>query len=322
MPASENRDVVIVGAGPAGLSAALVLGRCRRRVLLCDSGTPRNWATKAMHAFLSRDGIEPAEFRRVAHDELARYETVRFEPQAVSDARADPDGRFTVTLADGADVRCRKLLLATGLFDEVPAVEGLPDLYGTSVFTCPYCDGWEWRDRPVAVYGQRQRGLEMARAMTAWTSDLALCSDGPAGLSRTDREHLRRNRIELIEEPVQRLDGRDGRLEAVVFRSGRRLPREVLFFDMPSRPQSGLARRLGCQFDSRGGVRCTRHEASSVPGVYVAGNIIRDVQLAIVAAAEGCKAAFGINRALTREDFLRRATGAATIEHPPLAGES
>jgi thioredoxin reductase len=322
MPEAEEWDVLIVGAGPAGLSAALVLGRCRRRVLLADSGTPRNRATKSMHSFLSRDGIAPDEFKRIAHDELARYDGVRFEPQAVADARADADGGFTATLADGSRFRARKLLLATGLYDELPALEGLPALYGTSVFHCPYCDGWEWRDAPLALYGKRQRAMDIARAMSAWSRDLVLCTDGPAGLSRADRGRLQQNRIELVEEPIARLDGRDGMLQAVVLRSGRRIDRKALFFDTPTRPQSSLAARLGCEFDSRGGIRSTRHEATSVPGVFVAGNILRDVQLAIVAAAEGCKAAFGINRALTREDFERRATGARQIEHPSLAEES
>jgi thioredoxin reductase len=319
MPYEKNWDVVIAGAGPAGLSAAPVLGRCRRRVLLCDTGTPRNHATDAMHGYLGHDGIAPRDFRARTHAELSRYTSVHFLAQAVADATPCGDGGFTVMLGDGAAVGCRKLLLATGLQDTLPQVPGVADLWGRSVHNCPYCDGWELRDAPVAAYGKRRHGLEIARALTAWTRDLVLCTDGPSGLSGADRQALEANGVVLIETPLARLDGCDGRLKALVLADGRRVPRTALFFDLPASPQSALARRLGCEPNARGGVRAGRLESSSVPGVFVAGNILRDVQLAVVAAAEGCKAAFGINRSLTREDFERRATGMRRVEHPPIA---
>jgi thioredoxin reductase len=311
-------DVVIAGAGPAGLSAALVLGRARRKVLLCDTGTPRSWASKKMHGFLTRDGIAPAGFRRLAHAELARYPSVVFCAAEVTAATALADGRFSVTLADKRRVRSRKLLIATGVFDHLPRVPGIEEFFGKSVFQCPYCDGWEVRDAPIAIYGKRRRGFEMARAMTAWTRDIALCTDGAAMLSRAERTHLQRNRIRVFEDRIERLEGRSGKLREIIFRGGGRLKRAALFFDTPSSGQSQLAESLGCQFSRHGGIKCGQYEATSVPGVFVAGNIIKDVQLVIVAAAEGTRAAFGINRALTREDFETRATGTRRIEHPSL----
>lgn len=311
-------DVVIAGAGPAGLSAALVLGRACRSVLICDTGTPRSWASKHMHAYLSRDGVPPRTFLARGRQELARYPGVRYRAVEVSSARRHDAGGFDVKIGTRASVRCRKLLIATGVFDLVPRIPGIDGLFGKTVFQCPYCDGWEMRGRKVAVYGRRQRGYQMARAMTAWARDIVLCTDGPAGYARPEREHLRRNGIRLIEKPVARLDGSRGKLRAVVFRDGEELPRETLFFDTPSRGQSSLAESLGCRFGRHGGILCGEYEATSVPGVFVAGNIIRDVQLSIVAAAEGARAAFGINRSLTREDFERRATGARITEHPRL----
>lgn len=311
-------DVVIVGAGPAGLSAALMLGRVGREVLLCDTGTPRSWASKEMHSFLTRDGISPTEFRRVAHREIDRYRSVVFRRIEVTRAKRLPDGSFRVTLKGRRAVSTRKLLLATGVFDQLPPLAGIEQFFGNSVFQCPYCDGWEVRGAPIAVYGKRQRGLEMARAMTAWTRDIALCTDGAAGLPATTREHLRRNGVELIEDRIQALLGDRGMLRAISFRSGRVLPRSALFFDTPCSEQSKLAALLGCQFGRNGGIKCGRYEATSVPGVFVAGNIIKDVQLSIVAAAEGTRAAFGINRALTREDWNRRATGKRRVQHPSL----
>jgi thioredoxin reductase len=309
-------DVVIVGGGPAGLSAALVLGRACRRVLVCDSGTPRSWASKAMHAFLTRDGIPPDTFRRMAREELRRYRNVTFRRVEVQEAeRAGSEG-FRLRTAGDRQASCRKLLIATGVFDRLPPIPGIASFFGTSVFQCPYCDGWEQRHTQVAVYGKGQRGVEMARSLTAWTRDIVWCSDGKANVPDRQRARLRGNGIRIREERIAALEGKDGRLRSIVFRDGSRLARRALFFDTPVAAQSRLAESLGCQFGRRGGVRCWRYEATSVPGVFVAGNIIKDVQLAIVAAAEGARAAFGINKALTREDFERRATGRRVVDHP------
>lgn len=301
--ATDRFDVTIVGAGPAGLSAALVLGRACRKVLVCDSGTPRNWASKAIHSYLTRDGIDPSDFRAQARSELARYSGIVIKDIEVKAIERAAERGFETTLGDATRAWSRKLLLATGVLDHLPPLQGIEEFFGTSVFQCPYCDGWEMRDRLVAVYGKRKRGLEMARALTPWFRNIVLCSDGAPGLSETEQAQLRQNGITLRTERVERLEGENGQLQAIVFRSGERLERTAMFFDMPSSEQSILAQTLGCDFTAQGRIKCGEYESTSVPGVFAAGNIIGDVQLAIVAAAEGARAAFGINRALTREDF-------------------
>jgi thioredoxin reductase len=147
-------DVVIVGGGPAGLSAALMLGRCRRSVLVCDTGKPRNAASQAMHGYLTRDGIPPREFLAIARQQMQQYLTVEMRDVEVQAAACRPDGRFDVTLDGGEHVTSRKLLIATGVADQLPQVPGLESLYGHSVFHCPYCDGWEVSDEPLAIYGR------------------------------------------------------------------------------------------------------------------------------------------------------------------------
>ena len=313
---AEPWDTIIVGGGPAGLSAALVLGRCCRRVLVCDNGQPRNRASKALHGFLTRDGVAPSEFLEVARQQLQRYDNVRLINAEVTDVARESKTLFRVVLNDDRTELARKILIATGVVDQLPAIARIDEFWGKSVHQCPYCDGWELRGAPVAVYGRRARGLEMARALTAWTSDIALCTDGRSGFSDQTRMHLNRNGIEVIEERIVELEGQDGQLDALVFDGGRRLPRRALFFDTPCISRMELARKLGCQITRKGAVRCGEYEATSVPGVFVAGNLIKDVQLVIVAAAEGTRAAFGINRSLTREDFERRATGVQHVEHP------
>jgi len=313
MSPHEHFDVVIVGAGPAGLSAALILGRCCRKVLLCDRGTPRSWASKSMHGFIAHDGIPPAEFSDVASKELHRYPCVSFAPVEVTHAKPEKRG-FAVTAGDST-VHTRKLLIATGLVDDLPQIEGFKALFGSSVFQCPYCDGWEYRNRPVAVYGQRHRGFEMARALTAWSRDIVLCTDGPAYMTADQRHQLAANDIQVSERRIRRLQHDGTRLSHIVFDDGTHLSREAIFFDLPSHAQSSLAAQLGCTFTHEGGVLCNKHEATNVPGVYVAGNIIRNVQLSIVAAAEGATAAFGINLALTREDFEGRIGDRSAMTH-------
>ena len=155
-------DAVIIGGGPAGLSAALVLGRCRRRVLVCDSGDHRNAASHELHAFLTRDGIPPADLRRLGREEIARY-GVEAREQKVDDVGRDAE-RFVVTL-DGERLECRTLLIATGVVDRVPRIAGIDDLYGRSVFHCPYCDGWESRDQPLAAYANGAKGVELALSL-------------------------------------------------------------------------------------------------------------------------------------------------------------
>jgi thioredoxin reductase len=299
-------DCIIVGAGPAGLSAALMLGRCRRRVLVCEAGEPRNARAARVHAYLTRDGTAPADFLRLAHEDASRYPTVEFKQLEVVDARRRSGG-FTV-VAGGAEFSTRKLLLATGVTDEIPDIEGILDLYGTSVHHCPYCDGWEWRDQPLAVYGNGEQGYGMALGLTVWSDDLVLCTDGPAKLSGEQEKHLARAGIGVREDQVVRLEGRGGLLERIVFAEGEPLPRSALFLCLGQHQRSNLAAKLGCRFNTKGAVDTGTCEATNVPGLYVAGDASKEAQFVIVAAAEGAEAGMAINQALLKEELARTGT--------------
>ena len=297
-------DVIIVGAGPAGLSAALILGRCRRKVLVCDAGRPRNSASRALHGFLTRDGIEPAEFIRIGREQLRPYTTIQLRSEEVTQARQIDNG-FEVKVA-GDVVSARKLLLATGVVDRLPDLEGLESFYGRSVFHCPYCDGWELRDQPLAIYGKEDRGAGLALELTGWSRDLIVCSDGPATISAAERKQLEQLNIPLREERISRLEGTDGQLERIVFDSGEHILRRGMFFNTGQDQHCDLAASLGCDFTDRGAVRTGDYEMTNVPGLFVAGDASRAVQLVIIAAAEGAEAAFAINKALIKDDLLRQ----------------
>lgn len=295
-------DTIIVGGGSAGLSAALVLGRCRRKVLLFNAGQSRNARTRAAYGFLTRDGIKPAELIRIAREQLSRYSSVELHEAEVISARC-VENRFEVSLEDGKRFNSRTLLLATGVVDDIPQIEGLDPLYGLSVHHCPYCDGYEARDQPIAIYGRGEKGKGLALELTAWSRDLILCTDGASELSAEDFERLKRNGIEVREEPIARLEGMDGVLESIVFTNGEILLRRAMFFSTGHHQRSDLAERLGCKFTAKGAVETGEYEATGISGLYAAGDTSRHIQFVVVAASEGAEAAFAINTKLLKEDL-------------------
>ena len=296
-------DVIIVGGGPAGLSAALILGRCRRRVVLCDDGQPRNARSTGLHGFLTRDGILPSDLLKIGRDQLQAYPSVQLRAVRVTDARRASDG-FTVDLGSGESLSTRKLLLATGVADDLPKIEGLADLYGRSVFHCPYCDGWEVRDRRIAVYGAPNQSPGLALELTIWTRKLVVCSDG-ATLDTRDADRLTEHNISVRTERIIRLESQDGALQRIVFEAGPPENADGMFFSTGSSQRSDLPARLGCTVTEKGSVATGEYETTNVPGLYVAGDASRLIHLAVVAAAEGAQAAFAINTALLKEDLAR-----------------
>ena len=297
-------DVAIVGAGPAGLSAALMLGRCRRRVIVIDDGQPRNRAAAATHGFLTRDGAPPDELLDLGRAELARYKTVHMRSGTVTVARGTR-GAFTVQCKDGRTYESRRLLLATGVADELPDIPGLEELYGRSVHHCPFCDAYEYADRALAAYGRGRSGVDAALILLAWSDDVVLVTDGKP-LGREARARCERHGVAVREEPVSRLVGRGGKLERIEFKAGPRLERAALFFSTAQKQRSDLARLLGCEFTAEGAVMTMDHETTNVPGVYVVGDASRRDQKLAVAAAEGTLAAMKIHEALWMEDLRRR----------------
>lgn len=298
-------DTIIAGGGPAGLSAALVLGRCRRKVLVCDIGRPRNHRSKAIHGFLSRDGTPPGEFAEICRDQLRRYPNVELRHAEIIDARIEGDG-FSVELREGATETSRALLLATGIVDELPRIAGFDQFYGRSAHHCPYCDGWEHRDQPLAVLGGKLEAAELAIELLLWSKDVVLCTDGAPELTAKESGRLEQNGVRVIEDRIASLEGEGDVLRAIRFANGEALERAALFFSPRQMQRSPLGEKLGCEFCDDGSIQCTEGAETCVPGLYAAGNASRGLQLVIIAAAEGTRAAFAINEWLCEKESKRR----------------
>ena len=295
-------DAVVVGGGPAGLSAALALGRATRRVLLTTCGPPRNAPAHAAHNVFTRDGTPPAELLRIGREELRQYDvTVRQE--CATDARRSEDG-FVVALERG-EVRTRGIVLATGVRDRLPDRPGFQELWGQGVFHCPYCHGWEVARQPLAIYAGGDAALHLARLIRGWTADLVLFSDGPIGLPEADVERILRNGILIREEPVERLIGSGG-LEAVVLEGGELVERSGLFVAPEQELRSDLAHRLGCTMTAQGRVDADVLGRTNIPMVFVAGDASPAQQSVTAASASGMLAGAGLNHDLLTEEFASR----------------
>jgi thioredoxin reductase len=293
-------DVGIIGGGPAGLSAALVLGRARKTVVVIDEGRPRNRVTHATHGYLTRDGIKPADFRKVAREEISAYPSVRFVDEAAT-AVSGSDGRFMITTSQGTVYDVKKLLFAVGKRDLPVEIKGLREVYGKSAFVCPYCDGWELRDQPLAIIAKGQGAHHLAKMLTGWTNQTVICSNGPDELSGEQREELNRHHIAVYSSPIQQIESNDGIVNQIRLEDGSVISCSGIFFAPKLAAGSELPAMLGCNMTDSGTVVIDNFGKTSVAGVYSAGDAATEMYQAIAAASMGSLAAAVLNGELITE---------------------
>lgn len=300
-------DCLVVGAGPAGLSAALTLGRARRRVRVLDSGAPRNFAAREMHGVLGHDGLDPAALRARGREELERYGIeVRAGDVAGDAVRLVGAGAGAGVELDGE--RARTLIVATGMLDETPQIDGFDAIYGVSAHTCPYCDGWEHRDTRIAVLTPLAGGAHLGRMLRQWSADVVVLTDGGPGADAQAEAELREIGVDVVREPIERFRHTDGRLEAIELTGRAPLPRDALFFHVGMRPRAALAAALGCELGEGGFVVAdpvTRQ--TSVDRVYAAGNCADPMQNVPMAIADGARAGVAVNARLVAEGWVQPA---------------
>ena len=295
-------DTVIIGGGAAGITASLYLGRFRRRVVVLDTATQANRVSHAAHGFFTRDGTPPAELIQIGQEQLRPYETVSLQARAATAVTRD-EGYFRITLDDGSALTSRKVLLATGLKDTLPPVVSIEQFWGTSVLHCPYCDGWEWRDQPIAILNDGTSALHIAKLLRVLTDDLILCTHGSKLLNEADRASLQGYGVRVIDTPIHHIEGDNAQVEGIVFLDDHKIARKAIFVQLTSIQQAPFAVQLGCRMTSLTLVEVDELGRTSVPGVYAAGDLANRIRQVAMAVAQGASAAVGINTDLIAEDF-------------------
>lgn len=297
----SSYDVAVIGGGAAGLSAALVLSRSRRAVVVVDAGVPRNAPAAHLHGFLSRDGQPPAELLAVGREEVTGYGGV-IVPGTVSDVARDGSEGFRVLLADGRRIQTRRLLVTTGLHDVLPAVPGLTDRWARDVLHCPYCHGHEVRDLQLGVVGGTPGAVRYAQIVRQWTHDLVYFTP-PGLLTDTEQAGLVARAIGVVEGSIEQLViDDDDRLRGVQLDDGCVVPRDALFVPPLFVPNSRLLISLGCEVDDDGWVTTDGTGRTSAPGVWAAGNVTDPRAQVITAAGAGSAAAIALNADLVEDD--------------------
>jgi thioredoxin reductase len=303
-------DCAIIGGGPAGLNASLILGRARRNVILFDNNNPRNAVTQESHGFITRDGIKPKEFREIAHEEIGRYPSVVYARREVTSVIKNNNSNeplFELLTSEYNErYQSKTIIISTGLRDILPSIDNISDYYGRSLFHCPYCDGWELRDKPlVVIIGEQVQGFHFIQTIYNWSKDLVVCTNGTVFQNTEQKDLLQSKGIKIIENKIKNFVGENGQMEKILFENGKSVSRKGGFV-MPQLVQSSdFGKQLGCQYNSLGGIAIDSFGRTNIPGVYAAGDasVIAPAQL-IIAAAEGVRAAAGVNTDLTQKEFL------------------
>jgi thioredoxin reductase len=301
---TDNYDVAVVGGGPAGLTGALWLARYLHTVVLIDSGDPRNWETRGVNGFLGESGIKPSQLRGYGRAECERY-GVELVDDNVEQATNRNGDLFTLELKSGRTISARRVLLAIGIKDVWPDIEGLERCYGETVHVCPDCDGYESRDRKIAIVGKGRKAVGMALALTTWTENIVVCTNGePADISQEHCDQLGKLNIPVIEARIERVTATGKEIRGLDLEGGMQLDCDRLYFAIGQYPADDLGAQLKCERDEFGLIVVDDRYHTSVKNVYAAGDIVPGPQLAIAAASDGAIAALAIHHSLIPEERL------------------
>lgn len=298
---SKRCDVAVVGGGPAGLAAALWLARYLHTVVVVDSGDPRNWETRGLNGYLGHQGIQSPELRALGREECAKF-GVEFVNGIVDKAINETGELFSACLRDGSTIEARRILLAIGIRDVWPDIPGLDRCYGETVHVCPDCNGYETQDKKTVVVGKGRKAVGMALALTTWTRELVICTNGEKpDMDRKLLDQLKSLNIPVLDAPIRCVVSKSSEISAVELVGGMSLDCQRLYFAIGQYPADDLGAQLGCKRDQMGRLVIDERNHTSVMNVFAAGDITPGAQLAIVAAASGTVAAVAIHASLLPE---------------------
>ncbi|WP_460984147.1 NAD(P)/FAD-dependent oxidoreductase [Spirosoma fluminis] len=298
----DNYDVIIVGGSYAGLSAAMLLGRSLRNVLVIDSGKPCNRQTPHSHSFLTRDGETPAHIAAIAKEQVLAYPTVKLLSDLVVRAQTTSTG-FVAESATGQQFTSRKLMLATGVDDLMPDINGFAACWGRTVLHCPFCHGYEVHGQPLGILANGETAYELVRLIQHWSKDLTLFTNGPATLTDEQRQVIAQLGIPIVDHEIRRIDHEDGNLRALQFQDGSQHELTAIFSRVPFRQHANLAEQLGAELTDMGLIKATPLGQTNIPGLYVAGDNSTFMRQVSVAVTNGSMAGVGIHRELMEEEL-------------------
>lgn len=303
----NNLDVIVVGGGPAGMNAALVFGRALMSTVIVNEEKPRNLVTQASHGFLTRDGFHPSEFLQVAKEQLEQYETVVYQKGVVEQVDKTETG-FNVTTNDGTTYHTKRIVFATGYKDNLSKIglNGIEKVYGKTVYPCPFCDGWERRNEPLALFGKDEGVEHFAKTISNWTNDLIIFTNGEKPIGNEAKAILKKNNIKVVEEEIIELLSEDGNLKEVQLADGERIKRTGGFlFSCGEKQSTDIPAKLGVEYGEWGGIYQTNDWGKSkVEGLYIIGDAKNNFTGVIGAAAEGSRVAEMITQEIIEERWL------------------
>lgn len=297
-------DCAIIGGGPAGLSAALVVGRGRKQVIVFDDELPRNRVTQESHGFITNDGMTPFEIRRAGEADLQKYPNIKIKRSRIVDIQKKEE-RFTLLTHEGDRFEAKKIILATGLQDILPEIEGIHDVYGKTLFSCPFCDGWELKDKALALIAENQRALHMAKLLSNWTKDLIVFTNGHV-LAEEDKVLLTAHSIQVIDVPIVSIDQDNGQLRSLQLANGETVEREGGFVASEFKQSAPFAEKLGCQMTKNTGIETDILGRTTVSGVFACGDNLGGPAQLVLAAAAGSQAGMGVIHELVQEEFQEK----------------
>jgi thioredoxin reductase len=296
-------DVIIIGGSYAGLSAAMALGRSLRSTLIIDSGTPCNRQTPHSHNFLTRDGIAPAELAAIAREQVGKYSTVQFVEDLVLTGSKENDF-FIIFTASGKEYRGKKLIIATGIKDQMPDIEGFAECWGISVVHCPYCHGYEYHRQKTGLIADSEIAFHLVPMLKNLTHDLTLFTNGKAMITSDQREKLERNNIPVIEKEIARIEHEKGYLENVILSDGTRRPLKALYARLPFTQHTDIPESLGCEITEQGYIRIDMMQKTSVPGIFACGDNTTGLRSVANAVSAGNFTGAVVNKELAEEEFV------------------
>lgn len=295
-------DIIIIGGSYSGLAAGMALGRASRQVLVIDSGQPCNRQTPHSHNFLTQDGKTPAEIAGIGKAQVQSYPTVKFFNGLATDGRKT-DNEFEIKVATGETFQAPQLIVATGIRDMMPAIDGVTACWGISVLHCPYCHGYEVRNEKTGILGNGDYGYELTRLISNWTKHLTLFTNGPSTLTAAQTEKLRKHQIPVVEKEIERLEHINGYIQHVVFKDGTTTSVKAIYARTPFEQHCQIPEKLGCQLTEEGYIKIDASAETTVNGIFACGDNATRMRTVANAVAMGTTAGISASKKLIVEAF-------------------